>query len=62
MGLVEGGGEGDTKRTRTDGNIVANRHRLSHHLRPFLSLSFVHVTLHVTSSQIREVSVRRPFV
>jgi len=31
-------------------------------LRPFLSISFVHVTLRVTSSQHGKVAVGRPFV
>ena len=31
-------------------------------LRPFLSLSFVHVTLRVTSSQLEQVAVCRLFV
>ena len=31
-------------------------------LRPFLSISFVHVTLRVTSSQLGKVAVGCPFV
>jgi len=34
----------------------------SRRLRPFLSISFVHVTLSVTSSQLGKVTVGRPFV